>query len=449
MALRRLEASPSSSSRPSDSSGETLPGHFRSRQLYREALRSMPGGVSSPVRAFSPHPVYLTRGQGAYVWDADGHRYVDLCLAYGPLILGHAHPEVLDAVQERIRRGWIFGAPVEEEIRLARQVSRHHPSAEMVRFVSTGSEAVVSLLRLARAYTGRPSVVKMDGGYHGSVDALMVHPSRGTGVRPSSPGAAPPRGARTYVVPFNDADRLEGILEAHDDIGLVLLEPVLGNIGTILPEPGYLRRVRQVCSRYGVLLAFDEVITSYRLGIGGAERRFGVRPDLLVLGKVIGGGFPLAAYAGRRDILSLVSPQGPVYQAGTFSGHPASLTAGLATLRVLEREGLGGAEKQTHELARGLAEEARRRNIPLQVPHIGTLLSLFIASDPVRDAAAARRSDLGAVRALLRSCLQQGVYVPQSPQETLFLSLVHTDADITRVRECVATALGQQGKQRS
>ena len=413
----------------------------RSAVLSREARRLLPGGVSSPVRAYEPYPRFMARGHGPYLEDVDGNRYVDLCLAFGPLLLGHAHPAVREAIRDRASRGTLFGTPVEEEILLARMLARHHPSMERVRFVSTGGEAVSSILRLARAHTGRPAVVKMDGGFHGSLDQLLVQAGSGAAAQPSSAGVLPNPATPTYVVPYNNPDALSECLSMHPDVGLVLLEPVLGNMGLILPRKGYLREVARLTRAAGALLAFDEIITGYRLGLGGAEAFYGVRPDLLALGKVLGGGLPLAAYGGRKEILQRVAPEGPVYQAGTYSGNPLSLAAGSATLRVLEKEGTSRADSAATAIVKGMREELERRGIPGQVSHLANMFSLFFSATPVEDAECARRAAREPFQVLSRRLLERGVYLAQSPFETSFLSTAHGDRECEIVVDAFRDAL--------
>ncbi len=412
-----------------------------SRKLYRLSRDLFPGGVSSPVRAYRPYPRFLARGRGAYVWDVDGRRYVDLCLGFGPLLNGHAFPQVVEAVGRQLREGSLFGAPVEREVRVARRLRALFPSLERLRFVSTGGEGAAALVRLARGYTQAPGVVKMDGGFHGSVDPLLFRAGSAATGLPASAGVVPVPRAPTYVVPFNDAEALEELLDERKDVGLVLLEPVLGNVGTVLPEPGYLRRVRAITRREGVLLAFDEVITGLRVAPGGAQERFAVVPDLTLLGKAIGGGLPLAAYGGRREILAHVAPEGPVYQSGTYSGNPLSLAAAEATLERVNASVQRRIEAETRHLVEELAEVFRAAGRPVSLPTLGSLFSLFLTAGPVRDAAEARAAASPAHTSLLRGVLDRGVFLPQSPFETFFLSTRHGARERERVVEAFSQAL--------
>ncbi|MCL4324866.1 MAG: glutamate-1-semialdehyde 2,1-aminomutase [Candidatus Thermoplasmatota archaeon] len=405
----------------------------RSARLSAEARKYLPGGVSSPVRAYPPYPRYIARGKGAYLFDVDGRRYVDHTLAFGPLLLGHASPIVTRAVRDQLARGTIFGAPVEQEVTVARLLCRMFPSLEMLRFVSTGGEAALSLLRLARAVTGKAGVVKMDGGFHGSVDPLLVKAGSGAAAIPSSEGVASSPSAPTYLLPFNDLEAARELLRSHDDIGLLLLEPVLGNMGTILPEPGYLSGLRSLTREHGVLLAFDEVITGFHAGYGGAQGRYRVRPDLTMLGKVVGGGLPLAVYGGRRDLLSRIAPSGGVYQAGTYSGNPLSLAAAEAVLQWITRPRLARVESQTRELTRALGDAFARRGVAVQIPAVGSMFSPFLSSSPVRNAAEARACDTASYLSLVRQLLNRGVFLPQNPFESLFVSTEHGETEQSRV----------------
>lgn len=411
-----------------------------SRALYSSARKVIPGGVSSPVRAYAPYPVYIKRGKGPLVYDVDGNSYVDLTLGYGPLIFGHAHPMMVRAIKEQVSSGALFGAPVELEVSVARKVRRLYPSMEMMRFTSTGAEAVTSALRLARAATGKNGVAKIDGGFHGSVDQLLVKAGSGAATLPSSAGVFSTKGAPTYLLPFNDLGAAEHLFESAEDLGLMIIEPVLGNMGTILPERGYLAGIRKLTREHGVLLAFDEVITGFRVGLGGAQERFSISPDLTLLGKVLGGGLPLAAYGGRKELMSMVAPSGQVYQAGTFSGNPLSLASAQAVLTNLGRRDVKDLEARTGRLATEVASELRSAGIEAEVPTIGSLFSIFLTKEQVRDAEAARRSDTRSFIRFARRLLDGGVFVPQSPFESLFLSLAHGDGEEHKVLRAVRQA---------
>ncbi|HEV8361503.1 MAG TPA: glutamate-1-semialdehyde 2,1-aminomutase [Candidatus Thermoplasmatota archaeon] len=413
-----------------------------SRELWERAAQRMPGGVSSPVRLFQPHPLFFARGEGARLYDVDGHGYVDYNLGFGPLILGHADPVVTRAVQEQAARGTLFGAPSEGEVALAELVSRLVPSVEMLRFASTGTEAAMHALRLARAHTGRDAIVKVDGGFHGSSDSLLVKAGSGAqtfGV-PSSAGVPAALAKHTMVVPYNDLAALEAALRSKT-VAAVILEPVLANIGPIPPQAGYLEGARKLTREQGALLIFDEVVTGFRLALGGAQQHYGVRADLTLLGKVLGGGLPLAAFGGRHDLMQRIAPLGDVYQAGTFSGNPLSVAAGLATLTELERRGLDGLSKEGERLARALGDVAHDRRAGI-VQGVGSLFQLFLTPGPVRDAAEARRADGARFLRLHAALLTRGVYLPPSQWETCFLSLAHARDDIDRTVEAFDACLG-------
>lgn len=401
----------------------------RSEALFREARTLLPGGVSSPVRAYDPYPRFLRRGRGSRVEDADGRTYVDFCLGFGPLILGHAHPHVTGQVRARLEEGVLFGAPVEEEVRLARRLVDALPSVDRVRFVNTGTEATLHALRLARGATERKKVVAVAGGFHGAVDALLVKAGSGaaTLALPKSKGVPEEVAANTILVPYNDAAALRRVLrDRRGEVAAFLLEPVLGNVGTVPPRGDYLREVREATEEEDVLLIFDEVITGFRLGPAGAQGYYGVTPDLTTLGKILGGGFPCAAVGGPGDLLDAFTPTGDVYQAGTFSGNPLSLTAGLATLEALEREGYGGLRRLGTGVRRGLQAIVEDRSLPLSVQGVESVFQLFFRPDGVANYAEALECDRDAFGRFFRALLDAGYYLPPSQFESNFLSTAHT-----------------------
>ncbi|HDR72575.1 MAG TPA: glutamate-1-semialdehyde-2,1-aminomutase [Methanoculleus sp.] len=405
---------------------------MKSSELFEEAKRLMPGGVSSPVRAISPNPFYVERAQGSTMVTVDGTTLIDCCLGYGPLLLGHAHPAIRTAVEEQLGRGWLYGTPVEREIELARRLCTDYPSLDMVRFVSSGSEATMAAIRLARGYTGRQDIVKIEGGFHGAHDAVLVKAGSGAttmGV-PDSAGVVPDLVAHTCQVPFNDTEMLEALLSRTTDVAAVILEPVMGNIGPILPSDGYLAEVRAITRDHDVLLIFDEVITGYRLGIGGAQAAFGVTPDLTTLGKIIGGGLPIGAFGGRREVMELVAPAGPVYQAGTFSGNPLSLTGGVATIDWIHahRDVYGRLE----QAARAIGESIPARTGGSFVA-IGSMFKYFFRDAAPQNYREAKESDTAAFAAFWKTMLEEGIFLPPSQFETNFLSAVHSDEDIQRI----------------
>lgn len=424
----------------------------RSQELFQAAQRLMPGGVNSPVRSFRSvggTPPFIARGEGAYLFDVDGNRYVDYVLSWGPLILGHAHPRVVEALKAQVERGTSYGAPTEQEVRLVELIQEALPSLEMVRLVNSGTEACMSALRLARGFTGRSKIVKFEGCYHGHADGLLVRAGSGAatfGV-PTSAGVTSGAAQDTLVAPYNDLAAVEELFARHgDEIAAVIVEPVAGNMGIVLPEAGFLEGLRRLTSEHDSVLIFDEVLSGFRVAHGGAQGRFGIVPDLTCLGKVIGGGLPVGAYGGRREIMERVAPLGPVYQAGTLSGNPLAVTAGIATLELLRDATVYRAlEERTEELCRGLERAARECEVPLQVVRIGSLWGLFFSSEPVRDYRGAQRADGDAYRRFFHAMLQAGVYLPPSPYETCFLSTAHTEEDIERTVEAARQALGGLG----
>jgi len=412
-----------------------------SEQLFARAREVIPGGVNSPVRswrAVGGNPLFVARGAGARITDADGRTYVDFVGSWGPLILGHAHPEVVAAIVERAAMGTSFGAPTALEIELARLVADALPSVEQVRLVNSGTEATMSALRLARAATGRDAVVKFTGCYHGHVDALLVRAGSGAltlGV-PDSPGVPAAVAELTLLAEFNDVAGTRELLRSRGaEIAAVIVEPVAGNMGVVVPEAGFLEMLREETARAGVLLVFDEVMTGFRVAWGGAQARYRVTPDLSCLGKIIGGGMPLAAFGGRRDLMQLISPAGPVYQAGTLSGNPISVSAGLATLRALERvpDAYARLEALGQQAEAGLLDALAAGGVRGCVNRVGSMLTLFLGVDGVRDFQSATRADTAAFGRFFLGMLDQGVYLPPSQFEALFLSLAHDEADIDQL----------------
>jgi glutamate-1-semialdehyde 2,1-aminomutase len=424
----------------------------RSDEAFRRAEALMPGGVSSPVRAFGAvggKPLFIARGAGARIWDLDGNAFLDYVMSWGPLILGHAHPKVVEAVRQALESGFSFGAPTEREIELARRITEAMPAVEQVRFVNSGTEATMSAVRLARAATGRPGILKFEGCYHGHVDALLVQAGSGAttfGV-PSSPGVPPEVTGHTLLAPYNDLEAVERVCgENRDRLAAILVEPVAGNMGVVPPADGFLRGLRDVADRTGALLVFDEVMTGFRVARGGAAQRYGVRPDLVTLGKVIGGGLPVGAYGGRRDLMARVSPVGPVYQAGTLSGNPLAMAAGIATLDLLaEPRAYETLEARSARLEKGLAEAVREARIPARVQRVGSMLTLFFTAGAVADYAGARACDTEAFGRFFQGMLDRGVYLPPSQFEAWFVSLAHTDEDIRRTVEAARGTFSAPG----
>jgi glutamate-1-semialdehyde 2,1-aminomutase len=422
----------------------------RSEALYAEALEVLPGGVNSPVRAFrgvGGTPRFIARGSGAYLEDVDGNRYVDLVLSWGPLLMGHAHPEVIRAIAQAAQRGTTYGAPTEAEVRLAERVCATFPAVEMVRFVSSGTEATMSAIRLARAATGRPGIVKFDGCYHGHADPLLA--AAGSGVAtlglPDSPGVPAPAVADTLVLPYNALDQVERAFATHGHrIAAVIVEPVAANMGVVPPEPGFLEGLRRVTSGHGALLIFDEVLTGWRVHPAGAQQLYGIRPDLTCLGKVLGGGLPAAAYGGRRDLMQQVAPVGPVYQAGTLSGNPLAMAAGLATLDLLADRGRWNAAADWAAAAAAcLTRVARAADVPLVVHRAGTIFTPFFTAGPVRDYAGARRADRARYARFFHLMLAEAIYLPPSPFEAAFTSAAHGAEELARFEAATAAAMAR------
>ncbi|MEW6441731.1 MAG: glutamate-1-semialdehyde 2,1-aminomutase [bacterium] len=420
----------------------------RSERAFREALEVLPGGVNSPVRAFRAvggRPIFVKRGFGARIEDIDGNVYVDYVCSWGPLILGHAHPAVVESLQEILRQGTTFGIPTERETDLARMVAHAVPSMEKVRFVSSGTEAAMSAIRLARGFTGRTKLIKFDGCYHGHSDSLLVKAGSGAATfgSPDSPGVPASLASETLVVPYNDLAAVESVMAANGkEVAAVLLEPVAGNMGLVPPRRGFLEGLREVTRRHGALLIFDEVITGFRLAMGGAQEQYRVVPDLTCLGKVVGGGLPVGAFGGRRDIMSMLSPEGPVYQAGTLSGNPLAMGAGLATLQVLSQPGFFAAlNEKAGRFVEGLKDVAAKTGARVRVQAAGSLFTLFFHTDPVTDFASASRCDRELFARFHQILLAEGIYWPPSQFETCFVSAAHGEAEFQATLDAVGKAL--------
>jgi len=412
--------------------------------------------VNSPVRAFRAvggAPFFTRRGRGAYLFDTEGREYIDYVLSWGPLILGHAHPDVIAAVKQAAGAGLSFGTPVEAEVELAEKVVEWFPSIDLVRFVCSGTEATMSALRLARGATGRELMLKFEGCYHGHADSFLVKAGSGVATLglPDSPGVPPALSRLTLTAPYNDLEAVRVAFDRYpEQIAAVIVEPVVGNSGFIPPVDGFLEGLREVTRGAGALLIFDEVMTGFRVARGGAQERFGIAPDLTTLGKVIGGGLPVAAYGGRRDLMELVSPAGPVYQAGTLSGNPLGMAAGLAQLRVLEREDpYGELERRTGMLVDGILGAAARHGVPATGGHLGSMWGIFFTEGPVRDYGDARRVDTSFFARYFRACLARGIYFAPSAFEAGFLSTAHTEVEIGRTLEAVDEALASACAERA
>ena len=418
----------------------------RNETLFERARERIPAGVNSPVRAFRAvggTPPFFARASGAYLWDVEGKRYVDYVGSWGPMVLGHTHPQVVEAVQAAASMALSFGAPTESEIELAEAICRLVPSVEMVRLVSSGTEATMSAIRLARGHTGRNLIVKFEGCYHGHADSLLVKAGSGalTFGNPSSAGVPPETAAHTLVLDFNNSEQVEKTFAASGaDIACVIVEPVAGNMNLVLPKPGFLESLRENCSRHGAVLIFDEVMTGFRVALGGAQARYGIRPDLTTLGKVIGGGLPVGAFGGRREIMEKIAPLGPVYQAGTLSGNPVAVAAGLATLRLVdEKDFQSKIEKTTRSLMDGLIAEARKAKVVFSAQSIGSMFGLYFRAAPPTSFAEVMQCDKDRFNRFFHAMLERGVYLAPSAYEAGFMSAAHgateIDATLAAARE--------------
>jgi glutamate-1-semialdehyde 2,1-aminomutase len=420
----------------------------KSAALFAEAQQLMPGGVNSPVRAFRSvggQPLFIERGEGAYLVDVDDNRYVDYVLSWGPLILGHAHPQVAAALAGALIKGTSYGAPCPAEVELARLVIQLMPNIEMIRFVNSGTEATMSVLRLARAFTGRDKIIKFEGNYHGHADMLLVQAGSGVATLglPDSPGVPAGTTANTLTAPYNDLAAVQRLFEQFPgQIAAVIVEPVSGNMGLVPPLPEFLPGLRLLTEQDGAVLVFDEVMTGFRVHLGGAQALYGVKPDLTALGKVIGGGLPVGAYGGRREIMAMVAPSGPMYQAGTLSGNPLAMTAGLTTLRILSQPGVWDElERMGEMLVQGLKDVFAAASVPTQIIRVGTMFGFFFTQQPVINWATAKLADTQRFASFHRAMLENGVYLAPSQFETGFISSTHGEKEIEMTIAAAARSL--------
>lgn len=410
---------------------------IRSKKFYSEAKRYIPGGVNSPVRAFRSvggSPLFIKKASGSKIYDIDGNEYIDYVLSWGPMILGHSHPKVVKAIKKAIEKGTSYGAPTELELELARMVIKAFPSIEMVRMVNSGTEATMSAIRVARGYTGRDKVIKFEGCYHGHADGLLVRAGSGAttfGV-PDSPGVPKDYTKNTINLPFNDLKKVKRVLERiGDKVACIIVEPIVGNMGCILPKDGYLQGLRELTKKYGIILIFDEVMTGFRVAYGGAQELYGIKPDMTCLGKIIGGGLPVGAYGGRRDIMMKVSPEGPVYQAGTLSGNPLAMTAGIETLKILSSPGVyERLEKRAAQLEEGMKDAAKRAGVKTYFTRVGSMFCTYFTDQEVWDYSSAKMSDTKKFSKFFRMMLGKGINLAPSQFEAGFLSTAHTSHDI-------------------
>lgn len=411
--------------------------YTKSAAAFERAKKSIPGGVNSPVRAFRSvggHPIFFERGEGAYVWDIDGNRYIDYVGSWGPLITGHAHPNVLAALADIMKKGTSFGAPTELESEMAELICAIVPSVEMVRMVNSGTEAVLSALRLARAFTKRDKIIKFEGCYHGHADSMLVHAGSGVATLglPDSPGVSVTVAKDTITVPYNNVEAIKAAFDNYkNEIAAVIIEPVVGNMGCVIPQQDYLEGIRELCTANGTVLIFDEVMTGFRVALGGAQERFGIKPDLTTMGKVIGGGLPVGAYGGRADIMAMVAPSGPMYQAGTLSGNPLAMIGGYTTLKLLQEPGVyDKLEAFSKRLCDGIAANFEKLNVPATHNRVGAMFSTFFTATPVVDYDTAKTSDTALFKKYYWNLLNEGIYMAPSQFEAGFMSLAHTEADV-------------------
>ncbi len=419
----------------------------KSEKLFQEAQRYLPGGVDSPVRAYKAvggTPPFIARGQGSRIYDEDDNEFIDYVCSWGPLILGHSHPQVIEALKKAAERGTSYGAPTRLEVTLAKMISSAIPSIEMVRFVNSGTEATMTALRLARASTGRDKVIKFAGGYHGHADGLLVQAGSGLATLslPDSPGVPESYAQNTLVAPYNNSEAIARIFQSYPaEIAAVIIEPVAANMGIVPPQPGFLDNLRQITSEYGALLIFDEVITGFRVAYGGAQSVFGITPDLTCLGKIIGGGLPVGAYGGKRELMEMMAPVGPVYQAGTLSGNPLAMTAGIETLKILNQPGVyQRLEEATTLLEEGITRAASSLKIKLNISRFASLLTIFFSENTPVDFESAATADTALFGKFFRQILAQGIYWPPSQFEAAFISLAHTDEDIRKTVKAIEQA---------
>jgi glutamate-1-semialdehyde 2,1-aminomutase len=415
---------------------------MNSKELFNQAKEFLPGGVDSPVRAYKPYPFFAKKASGSKLYDVDGNNYIDYCLAYGPLVLGHAHPKVVDEVKKQLDVGSAYGVPTEKEIELAKLVVSKVPCADMVRFVNSGTEATMSAIRLARAFTNKTKIIKFEGSYHGAHDYVLVKSGSGAAGKPDSPGVPEETTKNTILVPFNDEKAVIDVVEHEkNNIAAIIVEPVMGNIGCIPPKQNYLEFLRQITEENGIILIFDEVITGFRLAEGGAQDYYNVTPDLVTLGKILGGGFPMGALAGKKELMEMIAPSGNVYQAGTFNGNPISITAGLTTLQELNSTFYTELEKKGNLLRSAIKDIIDDSNLEYQVAGLSSMFQIYFTKNEILDYKDAKTADTEKFSQYFHSLLEQGVFIPPSQFECCFISLMHDDVDLQKTIESMKTAI--------
>lgn len=411
---------------------------MKSEDLFKEAKNYLPGGVDSPVRAIKPYPFFAIKGEGPRLFDVDGNSYLDYCLAYGPLVLGHAYPPVMEAVSKQLSMGTAYGVPTENEIKLAKEVVRRVPCAEMVRFVNSGTEATMSAIRLARAVTGKSKIVKFEGAYHGAHDYVLVKSGSGAFGLPDSPGVPEETTKNTLLVPFNDEEAITSLVgKEKEELAAIILEPVMGNVGCIPPKKGFLEFLRKITAENNIILIFDEVITGFRIAEGGAQEYFGVTPDLVTFGKILGGGFPIGALAGKREFMERIAPAGDVYQAGTFNGNPISITAGLETMKHLDKDFYQAMNVKGLEMRRGLENILEDASLNYPVAGLSSMFQIYFTDNEVWDYSQAKSADTEKFNSYFQTLLGSGVFIPPSQFECCFLSQAHSSEDIQKTLEAM------------
>ena len=415
---------------------------MNSEELFKISKSIVPGGVNSPVRAFEPYPFFVKEAKGSHIVDIDGNDYIDYCLAYGPILLGHSDDDVMNDVYAQMQKGTAYGAPTENEVKLAQEVIDRVPCAEMVRFVNSGTEATMAAIRLARGFTGKSKIVKFEGAYHGAHDYVLVKSGSGAACLPDSAGIPVETTQNTLSVPFNNVEALTKLIEEEgENIACVIVEPVMGNIGCVEPNVKFLKFLREITEENGIVLIFDEVITGFRVSRGGAQSYYGVKPDLVTFAKVLGGGFPIGAYAGKKEIMSLIAPNGPVYQAGTFSGNPISIQAGLSTLKKLDYPFYGEMSQKGDFLRESISDILEDLKLDLQGVGLSSMFQIYFNEEPVVDYETAKRSDAKRFLVYFRELLKNGVFIPPSQFECNFISGAHTDEDLIKTSEAIEKAL--------
>lgn len=415
---------------------------MNSKELFEESKKYLPGGVDSPVRAFKPNPFFVEKAKGSKIWDVDGNQYIDHCLAYGPIILGHSDPKVVEAVYKQIQNGSSYGAPTENEIALAKEIINRVPCAEMVRFVNSGTEATMSAIRLARGYTKKDKIIKFEGSYHGAHDYVLVKSGSGAATLPDSLGIPKDTTKNTLSIPFNDETALKNLIaEEKDEIAAIIIEPIMGNIGCVEPKEGFLQLLREITTENNIILIFDEVITGFRASYGGAQSYYDIIPDLVTMGKIIGGGYPMGAFAGKKEIMEMIAPSGEVYQAGTFNGNPVSVTAGITTLNQLDNQFYKDLNKKGDYLRNSISEIIEKLQLNIQPVGLASMFQIYFNKEEVLNYEIAKKSDTDRFLTYFKELMRNGVFIPPSQFECNFISNAHTYEDLDKVAIAIESSL--------